>query len=290
MMKPSLFSDSSLPDSSKEFSAASENSSQTSSNSDPISDLSVASNSNNSISAVMANALFAQELLRVIPLIRRVIRRNLNSRQRQAAEDIEQRVLLNLWQWRIRNSERSFSSLELEKIAARAAQRGVLLFYRENMRNKFSLIDYEDAANSLRDSYRNDRNSISEVIDHTVFFMGSTKTEVASLARFLYQEIQKLSLRGRYALLLQKSDLIVHLLISKGCSIAEIAGILQLSRNEFLNVLRSLPLSDEQIGELGERQMGERLTAKQVWEARCRARLRIKKALERLQIINDRGT
>lgn len=226
------------------------------------------------------------ELLMIAPLVRRIVRRNLyGSPHRQAAEDIEQRVLLALWQWRGRNSDLKLTTLEMEKIAARSAKRGVSAYYRQQMRKTtYPQVDFDNNSNDNcadSDHHYSDGSSTENIlIDKSVSFTGDTRAEAGSLGRFLFQAIEKLTLRQRYALLLQKNDLIVHLIATGACRIDDLSAALDLSRAEFLKVLQCLPLSDEQIGELWSEGNREILTAKQVREARCKARQNIKQALE----------
>jgi DNA-directed RNA polymerase specialized sigma24 family protein len=243
---------------------------------------------------------FAQDLVAIEPLIRRVVRGRLNSFHRQSAEDIAQRVLLNLWQWRTRHGEREISPVELQKIAARSARRAVQFYYRQQnkqgMRNIFPTQDFDNSINKTEEDPHNqpeDNHSDNNLCnDHrdawatdaeAASYAGGTEMEVASLAKFLFRQILGLSGRQRFALLLQKSELIVHLITNKACLIPELADTLALTKTEFLIIVRRLPLSDEEIGELWTPEKGEPLCAKQVREARCRARLRIREALAELE-------
>lgn len=213
----------------------------------------------------MVNLTLNEELLAVIPLVRRIVRHNLRgSLRRQATEDVEQQVLLALWQWRWRNLEQKLTTIEMEKIAARSAKRGALAYYRKQMRNTTDpQVDFDNNADKNRSNFNHQDDGETFYAGQTVFSAGD-EAEAALLAKFLFRAIEKLSLRQRFALLLQKSELIVHLLTAEACRIGDLAAALEMSKTEFLNALRSLPLSDEQIGELWRVKTGEKLTAKQV--------------------------
>jgi DNA-directed RNA polymerase specialized sigma24 family protein len=243
---------------------------------------------------------FGQDLVAAEPLIRRIVQQRLNSFHRQSAEDIAQRVLLNLWQWRNRYSEREISPVELQKIGARSARRAVQLYYRQqnkqSMRNIIHTADFASSINKTEEDCYNqpedgpsennlchDERDTPRIDAETASCTASTAMEVASLAKFLFRQILELSGRQRFALLLQKSELIVHLITNKACLIPELADALALTKTEFLTIVRRLPLSDEEIGELWTAEKGEALCSKQVREARCRARLRIREALAELE-------
>lgn len=223
----------------------------------------------------LLNDSLTEELLRVTPLVRRIVRGNLRGiHLKRATEDVEQQVLLALWQWRGRNPDRKLTAEEMAKTASRAAKRAAHYYYRrenkQQMRNPTDpQVDFE-------------RVKINENVAaaKNVSLAGETKTEVRSLGKFLFQSIEKLTPRQRFALLLQKSDLIARLLAARACRVLDVAASLSLNRAEFVAALKQMPLSDEQIGELWTEKTGESLTSKQVREARCKARRNIKQALE----------
>ena len=238
-----------------------------------------------------ANVIFSEQLVRLLPFVTRFVRWRLRFCNKQSAEDVVQRVMLGLWQWRSRYPQRELCAVELKRIAARSARNAVVLCFRQQQRTSqtISLGDWNNGSydrwndtseGSFARLFAREKTTVVSTAIVTPDATGESEYEQASLGRFLWREIKQLSLRQRFALLLQKPDLIARLLQSKSCRINEIAQALELDEAEFSTTFRALPLQDEQIGELWRAQRKERLTAKQVREARAKARAKIRQALE----------
>ena len=86
-------------------------------------------------------------------------------------------------------------------------------------------------------------------------------------------------MREKYSLLLKKAELIRYLVSHDCCKIKEITDELKLGREEFIEIYRSLPLSDQEIAHLLERKLGTPITAGNVLKARQRARAKIRRAI-----------
>jgi DNA-directed RNA polymerase specialized sigma24 family protein len=203
-----------------------------------------------------------QYLLETVPLIRRIINRKLNRSFVSAADDISQKVFLKLWKW-ISRSKKELTGEEWQKLANTATQNEIKTFYSHKSNKEVLSIDDED---SIRE-------------DGLAFLEGDTELEVNSLAVSSWKEIKNLSLRQKYALLLQKQELIFYLVASKCCQIDEVAEHLQVSNERFLQIFQLLPLSDEKISEIFFEVTNEKLTTKQIWEARSKARTKLYKVL-----------
>ncbi len=204
-----------------------------------------------------------QYLLETVPLIKRIVGRKLHRSFISASDDISQKVFLKLWKW-ISKSKKELTGEEWQKLANTATQNEIKTFYSHKSNKEIACIDDQ------------------EVISKNSFGLieGDTEKEVNSLAMRAWEEIKKLSLRQKYALLLQKQELILYLVASKCCQIQEIAEHLQLSKERFLEVYQLLPLPDEKISEIYFEAAKEKLTTKQIWEARSKARTKLHNVLE----------
>ena len=210
-------------------------------------------------------SLQERSILDSLPLIKKAVKKGLYYSQ-QAVEDISQKVLMNLWRWHSKDETRQLSEEEWKKFAVRAAQNEVKQFYRSNGKQINSTGYLEDTLKPIED--------VSGRIT------GNTKKEINSLAVWAWEEIKKLSLRQKYALLLQKQELVFYLVASQCCQIQEVAAHLQLSREKFIEIFQLLPISDEKISEILYEVTKETLTPKQVWEARSKARTKLAKVLK----------
>ena len=199
-------------------------------------------------------------LLETVPLIRRIVGRKLHRSFISASDDISQKVFLKLWKW-ISKSKKELTSEEWQKLANTATQNEIKTFYSHKSNQEILSIDDEEA---IRE-------------DGFAFVEGDTELEVNSLAVSAWDEIKNLSFRQKYALLLQKQELIFYLVASKCCQTDEVALHLQLSNERFLEIFQLLPLPDEKISEIYFEVTNEKLTTKQIWEARSKARTKLYK-------------
>lgn len=211
------------------------------------------------------SARFLQEkyFLNTFPLIRHLIKRQLGALNSNEGEDLFQTVALRLWQWITRKKERQLSAEDWQRYANRATCNEIRRFYGDKMRRK------EISLSEITDDYEFISNS-----DGAVEVIGNTESEACSW----WEIIQKLSLRQKYALLLFKQDFIFELIAARCCSLAEIAESLGLSREELLTLLGKQPFSEQEVLRLIEMKTGERITVRQVWMARGKAKAKLKAA------------
>jgi DNA-directed RNA polymerase specialized sigma24 family protein len=203
-----------------------------------------------------------QYLLETVPLIRRIVGRKLLNFYSASTDDVSQRVFLKLWKW-ISKSKKELTREEWQKLANTAAQNEIKTFFSHKSNRESLSIEDQDAIHKA--GYAT--------------LEGDSEREVNSLAISVWKDIKDLSLRQKYALLLQKQELIFYLVASKCCQIDEVAHHLQISKEKFIEIYQLLPLSDERISEIYFEVSKEKLTTKQVWEARSKARTKLSKVL-----------
>ena len=78
---------------------------------------------------------------------------------------------------------------------------------------------------------------------------------------------------------MKSRELLNRLFAHKCCKIKEAADVLDLTKEEFLEIYRSLPLTDADIAVCLERRIREPVTAENVLKARQRAKAKIRKSL-----------
>ena len=200
--------------------------------------------------------------LAAVPIVQKIVRRRLVSFRQADASDLEQGIVLRLLKWREKYHEKGeqMSPQEWNCFAARAANNEVNRYFSSGI---FAEIPLE---------------TVSEIAgDKSV--EGETKIETESLARFVWQDICKMSLRQRRALLLQSQQLIVYFL-QGGINDEELAKVLEFAESEWLEVKIKLPLSDVQIARFADSAETPRSLesiAKSIKKARHEARARLRK-------------
>jgi DNA-directed RNA polymerase specialized sigma24 family protein len=202
--------------------------------------------------------------LAALPVVRKIVRRRLLSLRPAEAADLEQGIVLRLLKWREKYPEISedMSPGDWESFAARTA-------YNETNRH-FSKNANAPAHLPLA--------AAAEVESHERL-AGESDIEFQSLALFVWQEICRLTLRQRRALLLHDRQLIVYLL-KGGISDAQLAHSIEVSVEEWLEVKIKIPLSDASIarfnGATGER-LNLESAIKSIKKARHEARGKLRK-------------
>lgn len=207
--------------------------------------------------------------LNTFPLIRRIANRNLSISNPDAAEDIFQTVTLRLWNWKTKE-ERNLSEEEWCRYANRATRNEIKRFYGSKFRKEVQMPEIEDY-------------ETVSIVEGFYLLAGNTESEALSFLKYLWKTIQELSIRQKYALLFQKQDLLFELVARKCCTIEEIAGSLALSREEFITLAGGSPLPNEAIQEILEIKTGDKITVKQVWMARGKAKAKLNAALKGLK-------
>ena len=124
-------------------------------------------------------------LLAALPMIQKILRRKIAFSHHSDSSDIFQGIVLRLWNWRNKFSEKSarMSPGEWESFAARTAYNEINRYFSSKNKKFVSLDEASELASS---------GSIA----------GETDAEIESLARFVWQGICQLTLRQRRALLL----------------------------------------------------------------------------------------
>lgn len=205
--------------------------------------------------------------LRTLPLIRQIATRKLTGLHRIAAEGIIQKVALKLWRWKLRHPQKELSEDEWQRLANSATQNEVKNFFSSRLRKEISISEISEEEIML--------------INKTQIEMpGGTPTEICSLLAQLWTATQKLSLRQKYALLFRNADYIIDLVGNGVSSLNEIAESVELSTEELKEVIMNLPLSDERIRNLLETKLQAKITVKQVWSARNKAKQKLRLALK----------
>ena len=202
--------------------------------------------------------------LNTFPLMNFLILQKLNSFYSDYLEDIKQKVALNLWKWKIRRPDKNLSEEEWAKLANTSTCNEIKRFHSDKMSHSASLSDISE----------NNQAQLSDVLQ-TSSPLGNTPTEAASLLSQIWQVIKEQTLREKFALLLRDRQIINHLISYKCCGIKEIAGVLELTTDEFLQLYRSLPFSDAEIGTYLGKKLETKVNAEQVSKARQRIRAKL---------------
>jgi DNA-directed RNA polymerase specialized sigma24 family protein len=210
-----------------------------------------------------------QLLLETIPIIRRIAGSKLSALYHDSIEDITQKVLLKLWKWKSRRNDKNLTVEEWKKLANTATQNEVNTFYSHNSKKETRLSDTE--------------------IPEELFFKvpnanieGNTELEVYSILVCVWKVVQSFSLRQKYSILLQNQEFIVDLITTKCCKISEIADVLMLEKDVLAQIIRELPLPDEEICNIFEQATGEKITPKQMWESRSKGKVKLLAELKKL--------
>lgn len=256
-------------------------------------------------------------LLETLPLVRRIAVRRLSRRHPDAIDDITQRVALKLWRWSVRRQigtetgERENTLLneeavngnnsnndggdngsdgkrygssaenkctrlsatltfdEWQRLANRTTENEIKTFFAAKHQKEIQL-----TGNSATEDGRLDIDRLP-----VPRIEGSTDYEQRSQLCGIWKSFGNLTLRERYAFALKERTLCNLLVAYDCCRVGEIARALDVSREEFIEIYKSLPLDEKQIARLLERKLGKKLTPGLVTKSRQRARAKIRRAL-----------
>jgi DNA-directed RNA polymerase specialized sigma24 family protein len=208
-------------------------------------------------------------LLETIPVIRRIAGSKLSSFYHDAIEDITQKVLLKLWKWKSGRTDKNLTGEEWKKLANTATQNEVNTFYSHNSKKETRLSDTE----TTEDLFFKLPSSKIE---------GNTELEVRSILVCVWKILQSFTLRQKYSILLQNQEFIVDLITVNCCKISDIADALNLEKGMLAQIIRQLPLPDEEICKVFETATGEKITPKQMWESRSKAKVKLLAELKKL--------
>jgi DNA-directed RNA polymerase specialized sigma24 family protein len=199
--------------------------------------------------------------------VKKIVRRKSFSYWHTEAADLVQGIALRLFKWRSNNKDKSqdMSPEEWQKFAARTALNEINR--RLSDRNSALKVSFDETSDFAADNSPE----------------GQSITELSSLALVAWQEICKLTLRQRRALLLHSQKLYVYLLAS-GISNDEIAAALEISIEDWLETQKRIPLSDSQIADLiigtgSGKKFGS--SSKSVKKARTEARGKLRRVTDK---------
>ncbi len=154
--------------------------------------------------------------------------------------DVAQDAILRLLKWKEKYSEKagSMTMAEWESYTAKTAH------------------------NEINRSFSNRKRKCEIPIDEASLMSaqtaeGRSDAEMFSLVRNVWQETCKLSLYQRRALLLNSPDLVIYF-IEFGVNEAEIVASLEVSNEQWIDILERLPLSDVEIAAIARSHKNDR--------------------------------
>lgn len=170
-------------------------------------------------------------LVAALPVVEKIISRKTLLSWQSDASDLVQTVALRLWRWQDKFSDKSdqMSDGEWQSFAARTAYNEINRYHSNNSDRKS--VPLEEVGD----------------IPSSKLLEGNSKTEICSLINQLWQEICRLTLRQRRALLLHSQEIVIYLL-QAGIKDEDLANILDFTTREWAEIKTRLPLSDAQIG------------------------------------------
>ena len=205
-------------------------------------------------------------LLAALPVVQKIIRRKIAFSHYSDSSDIFQGIVLRLWNWRSKFREKSarMSPTEWESFAARTAYNEINRYYSSSSKNK-KFVSLDEAAEVAS------TNSVA----------GETGAEIESLARFVWQGVCRLTLRQRRAYLLQDRHAVTYFLLG-GVADKELATVLDITNEDWLEIKAQMPLTELQISEFsGGNNRSPKPDARSVKKARHEARAKLRAILSR---------
>ncbi|MGI8542937.1 MAG: hypothetical protein ACR2MD_05595 [Aridibacter sp.] len=205
--------------------------------------------------------------LSALPVVQKIVRSKTLFSIQSDTSDLVQSIALRLWKWREKHGEKSadMSSDDWKSFAARTAFNEVNRYF--SSKTLASNVPLDEAS----------------AVAASEFIEGQTEFEFYSLAREVWQEICRLSLRQRRALLLSSQELIYYLLKS-GVKEDQMKEILEITNGVWDDIKSELSLPDARIAEILQ-EMGntknpeslKRSIRKARHEARCKLQELMKK-------------
>lgn len=217
-----------------------------------------------------------RQIAETLPYIHKIVSRKLGKRYRNSVEDVKQRVFLKLWRWRRGNPEKNLSKEEWQKLAHVVSINAVIDFFKkkDNRLIPFSQMNQEI-----------EREVFS--IESPDALIGNSLAEIDSMMALVWVAAQDLTLRQKYAYFFQFHDFAVDFISSGCCSIEELAEFFGVEKEELLKIIAILPMSNEKLEQVLAEKLQQRVTPKQIWEARAKAKAKLAKALKAF-FINER--
>ena len=177
-------------------------------------------------------------LLSVLPVVQGIVRRKFARSWTSDGIDLVQGIFLRLLSWRNKYREKSdeMSDEEWKSFAARTAFNEINRYF--SKKRNFTAVPLEPSAEFLA----------RELIK------GNSNAEVCSVARQIWQEICNLTLRQRQALIFGNWEMVYNFL-QCGITNDNLAEIVNLPLEEWLEILEKLPLGEKEIAALIQREM-----------------------------------
>ena len=204
--------------------------------------------------------------LKALPLIHQIVSRKLNFFYVDFVEDIEQKVILSLWKWKLSHSDKKLSDEDWLKLTNTSTRNEIKRFFSNRSRQPMSLTEVTE-----RSLFDNPPETLQ-----TPPPFGNTKTEVSSLVRKMWKILQKQSLFEKAVFLLKDRKIINYLVLCKCCGIEEIAETLEMTTDEFKRLYKTLPFSDENLRLWLAKKLNREFKANQIHKARHRIRAKFK--------------
>ncbi len=213
----------------------------------------------------------AQEnhILQTFGYVHRIVSRQLGPKYRDSVEDLKQRVFLKLWHWKTVRSEKDLSGEEWQKIANVAVHNEVAKFFGEKYNRTILFSQMDDKG----------QEEIFSIPSADRLIEGNSAAEKRSLILLIWKAVQILTLRQKYAFILQNEDFVIEFITAECCSMGELAAYFELAEVEFSDIVELMPLNDEKISELLETKIKEKISPNKIWEARSKAKAKLAKKL-----------
>ena len=242
--------------------------------------------------------------LNTFPLIRQITLRRLRGACREQAEDLAQKIGLNLWRWRVnrhenrdqsatretapaesgiqgtvlndhraRESGEPLTQAEWLRIANTAARHEVSSFYRRRYRREAALATAEMTELAAGRAVLTTKAGTA--------VEGNSQAEIASLLCRVWEIIDAFPVTRKYAYLLGKEELLINF-ITHGCATRrEIAASLRITLPELDRIIGTLPVPDEIIRQQLALKSGAPVSLRQVWTWRAKAKARLAEKLRK---------
>jgi DNA-directed RNA polymerase specialized sigma24 family protein len=208
-------------------------------------------------------------VLQALADVRKLIYYKLGSSHQHAGEDLAQRVFCKLWTWRSKRDV-VLAGSEWHNLAKRVVTTEIAEYFSEKYTKD---IVFSQGETDLRESVYS-KPSSSEYIE------GNTNAETHSLLAAIWKKCGILSLRQRYAFVLQTGDFLIEFIAAGICRRSCLAEYFELTEDEITELLGFFPLSDDQIIQLIAAKTGTEITTQQLWEARAKAKAKLAAALD----------
>jgi DNA-directed RNA polymerase specialized sigma24 family protein len=178
-----------------------------------------------------------EPLLSALPVVQGIVRGKFAHSWRSDGIDLVQGIFLRLLKWRNKYREKSekMSDEDWKSFAARTAFNEINRYFSKN--RTFTEVPHEPSSEFLA----------RELIK------GNSGAEVCSIARQIWRKICELTLRQRRALIFGNREMVYYFL-QCGITDENLAEVLNLPLEEWLQIKEKLPLDEKRIAALIQRQ------------------------------------